>query len=86
VKVLTHRQPPSVPGRHHAGDRCNPGGGTLGGTATRTASGGVATFDDLTIDNQGVDYTLVASSTIPSAGLFTIADVDAVRAERRLHR
>ncbi len=57
----------------------NPGGGTLGGTSPRTASGGIASFDDLTIDNAGVDYTLVASSTgfaSATSGPFTIADVD----------
>ena len=57
----------------------NPGGGTLGGTPTKTASGGVATFDDLTIDNAGVDYTLVASSTgftSVTSVPFTIADVN----------
>jgi len=49
----------------------NPGVATLGGTPTRTAVAGVATFNDLTLNASGVGYTLNASSTglptIPSA-------------------
>src|SRR5262249_17924919 len=42
----------------------NPGGGTLGGTLTRTTNAaGLATFDDLSISAQGKGYTLVASAT-----------------------
>ncbi len=41
----------------------NPGGGTLSGTVSVAAANGVATFSDLSIDNAGVDYTLVATST-----------------------
>ncbi len=45
----------------------NPGGGSLGGTATATASGGSATFSGLTLDTVGTGYTLVASSsTLPT--------------------
>ncbi|HYL22052.1 MAG TPA: hypothetical protein VEU74_09835, partial [Gemmatimonadales bacterium] len=40
----------------------NPGGGTLSGTTTVNAVGGLATFDDLTLDKAGVGYTLVFSS------------------------
>jgi hypothetical protein len=40
----------------------NPGGGTLSGTTPRAASGGIATFDDLSIDKSGQGYTLFASS------------------------
>ena len=40
----------------------NPGGGTLSGTLTKTASNGVATFSDLSINKKGVGYTLIASS------------------------
>ncbi len=40
----------------------NPGGGTLNGTTTRNAVGGVASFNDLTISAGGNGYTLVASS------------------------
>lgn len=40
----------------------NPGGGSLGGTLTRTAVNGVATFDDLQLTKAGAGYTLVATS------------------------
>ncbi len=46
----------------------NPGGGTLSGTLTRTAVAGVATFDDLSINRNGVGYTLAASATGLAAG------------------
>ncbi|MGA9117424.1 MAG: invasin domain 3-containing protein [Bacteroidota bacterium] len=39
----------------------NPGGGTLGGTTTRNASGGVAVFDNLSINKTGSGYTLVVT-------------------------
>lgn len=55
----------------------NPTGGTLSGTVTRTAVGGVATFDDLEIDLSGIDYTLGASSsglTGATSDPFTIYD------------
>jgi hypothetical protein len=39
----------------------NPGGGTLSGTLTVTVSGGIATFSDLSIDQVGDGYTLVAA-------------------------
>jgi hypothetical protein len=41
----------------------NPGGGTLSGTTTMTAVGGGATFADLSIDQEGIGYTLAASAT-----------------------
>jgi hypothetical protein len=41
----------------------NPGSGTLGGTTTKpTNSSGIALFDDLTLNQIGVGYTLVASA------------------------
>jgi len=40
----------------------NPGGGTLSGTTTVTAAGGVARFTDLSIDQAGTGYTLAASA------------------------
>jgi hypothetical protein len=40
----------------------NPGSGSLAGTLTRTASGGIATFSDLAIDLPGVGYTLTANA------------------------
>ena len=57
----------------------NPGGGTLGGTPSQAAVGGIASFNDLTIDQPGVDYTLVASATgiaSVTSSPFTIADID----------
>jgi len=41
----------------------NPGGGTLSGTTTKNASGGVAIFADLKISQPGNGYTLTANST-----------------------
>ncbi len=40
----------------------DPSGGTLSGTVTKNAVGGVAVFDDLSIDIFGVDYSLNAAS------------------------
>jgi hypothetical protein len=40
----------------------NPGGGSLSGTLTVSASGGVASFSDLRIDQAGDGYTLTATS------------------------
>jgi alpha-tubulin suppressor-like RCC1 family protein len=46
----------------------NPGGGTLSGTTTVVPVDGVATFDNLTIDEAGTGYTLTATSgTVPAA-------------------
>ena len=45
----------------------NPGGGTLSGTLTQNAVGGVATFTGLSINKTGAGYTLTASSgTVPN--------------------
>src|SRR5204862_7410076 len=41
----------------------NPTGATLGGTLTVTASGGVASFTNLTINKVGSGYTLRVSSS-----------------------
>jgi adhesin/invasin len=41
----------------------NPGGGTLSGTTTVAAVGGVATFGNLSINRTGNGYTLAASAT-----------------------
>ena len=41
----------------------NPGGATLGGTLTATASGGVATFSGLTLTTAASGYTLVVSGS-----------------------
>src|SRR6185295_1065761 len=40
----------------------NPGGGTLSGTTTVAASGGVASFSTLSINKAGPGYTLTASA------------------------
>ncbi|MGH7339651.1 MAG: hypothetical protein ACREKH_04105, partial [Candidatus Rokuibacteriota bacterium] len=41
----------------------NPGGGTLSGTTTVAAVGGVATFSTLSIDAAGIGYKLTAAAT-----------------------
>ena len=41
----------------------NPGGGTLGGTTTVAAAGGVATFSTLTLDKTSNGYWLTATAT-----------------------
>lgn len=41
----------------------NPGGATTGGTLTVTAAYGVATFNDVTLDEPGNGYTIVASTS-----------------------
>jgi Bacterial Ig-like domain (group 1)/Leishmanolysin len=40
----------------------NPGGATLSGTKTITASGGIAAFNDLSLDKPGTGYTLTAAA------------------------
>lgn len=55
----------------------NPGTGVLGGTLTKAAVAGVATFDDLTIDEVGNGYVLRASSgalTVDDSGAFNIIE------------
>jgi hypothetical protein len=41
----------------------NPGGGTLSGVTVRSASGGIVTFDNLSINKSGTGYTLKAAAT-----------------------
>lgn len=41
----------------------NPGSATLGGTTSKAASGGQATFSDLTINQYGTSYTIAASAS-----------------------
>ena len=41
----------------------NPSGGTLSGTTTQTAVAGLATFNDLSIDQAGIGYKLTAAAT-----------------------
>jgi hypothetical protein len=53
----------------------NPGGGSLSGTTTEPASGGAASFSDLSIDRPGIGYRLTASSpgiTSATSAFFTI--------------
>ncbi len=60
----------------------NPGAGVLSGTATVTASGGVATFSTLRINRSGVGYTLGATSGTLTAGAstpFNIVSAPAIR-------
>jgi hypothetical protein len=53
----------------------NPGGGSLSGTLTMNASGGIASFSNLSIDKVGIGYTLQAASpgiTSATSNDFTI--------------
>ena len=47
----------------------NPSSGTLAGTTTVAAVGGIATFSNLSIDNAGNGYTLAASAASPVPAL-----------------
>ena len=55
----------------------NPGSATLSGASTEMASGGIATFSNLSIDKIGVGYSLLASTsgaiTATSSNLFDIS-------------
>ncbi|HEY4302911.1 MAG TPA: hypothetical protein VGM82_00480 [Gemmatimonadaceae bacterium] len=53
----------------------NPGSGVPGGTLTRAAVAGVATFNDLTVSTAGAGYTLVASSTGLAAATSAVFNV-----------
>ena len=55
----------------------NPGGGTLEGTTTVTAVGGVATFDDLTLERSGAGYRLQASAGSLSSATSATFTIDA---------
>jgi hypothetical protein len=54
----------------------NPSGGVLSGTLTRAAVGGVAIFDDLSIDRVGIGYTLTASATGLSGATSAAFDIN----------
>jgi hypothetical protein len=54
----------------------NPSGGTLSGTKTVSASGGLATFSTLSIDKIGQDYTLVAESPGLASATSSEFDID----------
>ncbi|HEX6746985.1 MAG TPA: Ig-like domain-containing protein, partial [Longimicrobium sp.] len=53
----------------------NPAGGTLSGTTTVAAVGGVATFSNLSIDKAGTGYTLAATSGSLTGATSTAFDV-----------
>jgi hypothetical protein len=55
----------------------NPAGGTLSGTTTVNAVGGVATFAGLSIDKAGAGYTLVASAAGLSSSTSTAFTITA---------
>jgi hypothetical protein len=59
----------------------NPGGGTLSGTTTATAVGGVATFSTLSIDKSGTGYRLAATSgsLTRTSGAFSITSGEATQ-------
>jgi Big-like domain-containing protein/invasin-like protein len=55
----------------------NAGGGTLSGTTPRGAAAGVATFDDLSIDQAGTGYTLQATSGVLTGVTSSAFDITA---------
>ena len=55
----------------------NPGTGTLAGTQTVSAVGGVATFSGLSIDKAGIGYTLAAASGSLASATSAAFDVTA---------
>jgi hypothetical protein len=55
----------------------NPGGATLGGTATVAAAGGIATFSGLSVNRPGTGYTLVASSNGLASATTNAFDINA---------
>jgi streptogramin lyase len=58
----------------------NPGGSTLGGPLTVTASNGVATFSGLSLNKTGSGYTLIASASGMGSGLTSGITVTAAQA------
>ncbi len=54
---------PTFHGAIRANIGANPGGSTLAGTLSQTASGGVVTFSNLTLNKPGAGYTLTATSS-----------------------
>ena len=53
----------------------NPGSSTLSGTRSVVASGGVATFNNISLNNAAAGYTLIASSpqlTLATSAVFTV--------------
>ena len=61
----------------------NPATGTLGGTLVLPATGGVASFSNLTLDNTGVGYTLQATAAgLPSVTTSAISVLTSCRSLR----
>ena len=60
----------------------NPGGATLGGTLTVNAVNGVATFNNLTLNQLGTGYTLTAAATGLTGATSAAFNVTAARARR----
>ena len=60
----------------------NAGGGTLSGTKTRSAVGGVIAFPDLSIDKTGTGYTLSATATGVTAATSGAFNVTAAAAAK----
>ncbi len=58
----------------------NPSGGILNGTVTANAVNGVATFSNLSINNPGVGYTLLAAATGRNSSVSASFDIAAVPA------
>jgi hypothetical protein len=59
----------------------NPSGATLAGTTTVTAVGGIATFNDLSVNRNATGYTLFATATGLSAAISAPFDVNGVPAK-----
>ena len=59
----------------------NPGSGTLSGALTIAAIGGVATFNDLSIDNPGTGYTLQATSGVLTSATSSAFNISATPAK-----
>jgi hypothetical protein len=60
----------------------NPGSGTLSGTTPVAAVNGVATFSDLSIDNEGNGYTLQATATGLTSATSTSFNISLVTATK----
>lgn len=62
----------------------NPGSGTLSGATTATVAGGVATFNNLSINNAGTGYTLTANSGILTGATSAAFNITAVSSNGNL--
>src|SRR5207237_1182390 len=59
----------------------NPGGGTLSGLTSVSASGGIATFSDLSIDKASAGYTLTVSDGTLAAAASTSFAITATNSD-----